>query len=154
MNNLVNLNGATLSESTILCVIDFSEASKEALKLAAQLAKTYESNLTVLYPYRLTQLNHNGEDLAQLKKSIDSDANQNFSRMTADLSLESDISFEFRPEVGFINDRIYAFAKKKKIGLVVMSKRVIQLNRDAFNELLTQTQVPLLILPQKEKNGS
>ena len=137
-------------DSTILCVIDFSEASREALLQSIRLAQLYNSKLTVLYPYRLTQVNHDRDDPSQLKKSIDSDALQSFSRMTSEILEKSGIAYEFRPEVGFINDRVYAFSKKNKIGMVVMSKRMVSANRDAFNELLSQIQVPLLILPQKE----
>ena len=38
---------------SILCAIDFSESSLNALKYAADLSARYNSHLTVLYPYRL-----------------------------------------------------------------------------------------------------
>jgi hypothetical protein len=150
MREIISLEKDSLMDSTILCVIDFSEHSKDALLQSIRLAEWYHCRLTVLYPYRLTQLKPDSDNISQLKKSIDADAVQSFTRMTSEILQKSGIPYEFRPEVGFINDRVYAFSKKHKIGMVVMSKRMTIVNRDAFNELLTQIQVPLLILPQND----
>ncbi len=145
--------GVPLSIDTnalILCIIDLTDASRDTLQTAIHQAEFYKAKLTVLYPYRLTQLGNSGDDVSQIRKSIDANASQSFSKISKELLKNSDVDLEFRSEVGFMNDRVHAFSKKNKIGLMVMSKKMALSNRDAFNDLLDQIQVPLLIVPQTE----
>jgi hypothetical protein len=137
------------TKAAILCAIDFSDGSREALKSAIYMAEQYKTPLTVLYPYRLNQVEKQA-DVSQLRKSIDQDASKNFSELTQKYLKDTGVICEFRPEVGFLHDRIYAFTKKNKTGLLVLSKRVVVNNKDGLNDMLDQLQIPLLIVPQNE----
>ncbi|MFZ6001676.1 MAG: universal stress protein [Bacteroidota bacterium] len=136
----------TFTQASILCAIDFSEGSREALKSAIYMADQYKTPLTVLYPYRLNQLEKQ-TDVSQLRKKMDLDAVKNFSELTDRYLKETGVACEFRAEVGFLQDRIQAFTKRNRIGLVVLSKKLVVNNKDGLLELLEQIQVPLLIVP-------
>ncbi|HEX8060325.1 MAG TPA: universal stress protein [Cyclobacteriaceae bacterium] len=139
--------------SAILCVIDFSEASKDALLAAVNIADETKSSLTVLYPYRLNQP-RNVTDVTQWKKSIDVDATNNFNRMVNNLfkdsTKESNVLWQFKPEVGFIGDRIEAYTKKHDVRLVVMSTQLSRSSNELFPEMLGKLKCPLLIVPEKK----
>jgi len=137
--------------SSILCVIDFSDASKDALLAAVNIASETKSNLTVLYPYRLNQP-RNVTDVTQWKKSIDVDATNNFNRMSINLFKDSNVLWEFKPEVGFMGDRVEAYTQKYNVGLVVMSTHLSRASNEVFLEMLDKLKCPLLIVP--EKNNS
>lgn len=141
------------TEAEVLCVIDFSESSKEALKSAIFLADQYKTPLTVLYPYRLTQVDING-DMSSTRRSMDQAANESFKKISESLLLNSAVHWQFRPEVGFFNDRIRAHSKKNKVGMLIVSKRLVTINRENFMELIDQLQVPLMIIPQTEQLNS
>lgn len=133
----------------ILCVIDFSETSKDALKTAFTLAGSTKSTLTVLYPYRLNQP-MNAPSLADWKKSIELDATNSFKRMTNNLLNESDITWDFKPEVGFVDDRIEAFTEKNNVRVVVMGAELARNSDGALIDMLDRLKYPLLIVPKNQ----
>ena len=135
--------------SSILVLTDFSEASKEALRWAGYLALHHHSNLRIIYPYRLTQLN--GQDnLLQVKKNIETEAKVSFRKKADGVFNEHQPPYEFKAEVGFINDRVYSYTKTNEILMVVISKRMANTNREALNELLDHLRTPLLVVPSNE----
>lgn len=139
--------------ASILCVIDFSEASKDALQAAINVAGSTKSRLTILYPYRLNQP-RNVSNIADWKRSIDADATSNFTRMTSSILKESDVLWEFKPEVGFIDDRVEAFTGKHNVGLVVISAELTRASSEVFQDMLEKLKCPLLIVPDKRKQES
>ncbi|HZY83167.1 MAG TPA: universal stress protein [Cyclobacteriaceae bacterium] len=149
-NNVTVMNTAG---SSILCVIDFTEASKNALGKALNIAESFKLKLTVLYPYRLNQP-LNIPDVAQWKGSIERDASENFKRMTTTLFKESHMSWEFKPEVGFLDDRIQIFTEKHNVTLVVMSSDLAYKSDGAFVDMLAKLKTPLLIVPAGQTTES
>jgi len=136
------------SQSTILCIVDFTDQAKHALQAAIDIATSSKSRLTILYPYRLNQPRH-VTDLSQWRKSIDTDATNNFSRMSEGLLKDADIRWEFKPEVGFLDDRVEAFMQKNEVDLVVMSNTLAFNNRETFFDMLDSINCTLLIVPKK-----
>lgn len=135
--------------SCILCVIDFSETSKDALKTAVTIADSTKSNLTILYPYRLNQPK-NVPSMSEWKKSIEADACNSFTRMTNTLLKESGLVWEFKPEVGFVDDRIEAFTEKNDVGIVVIGAELARTSDGALIEMLDKLNCPLLIVPKNQ----
>lgn len=131
----------------ILCLIDFSEASGQALKWAANEAQKLDTHLTVLYPYRLTHLNGK-DDLIQLRRGIDTEAVVNFEKIAKETLNGTVVDYEFKPEVGFMNDRIYAHSHKKEFAMLVISKRMAVTNKESMMELIELIKFPLVIVPQ------
>lgn len=131
----------------ILCLIDFSEASRQTLKWAADEAHKQDAQLTVLYPYRLTEL-QGKHDVIKLRQGMDTEAISNFDKIAKETFHNPAVKYEFRPEVGFINDRIYAHSHKKTFAMLVISKRMAVNNKENMMELINLIKFPLVIVPQ------
>ena len=138
-----------LTGASILCVIDFKEGTTDALHAAFNIAGSTNSPLTVLYPYRLNQP-RSMADMGQWKKSIDLDASNNFARMSRSLLDQSNITCDFKPEVGFINDRIDAFSQRNNMGMIIISKQLAESSNEHFFDMLGRIGCPVLIVPGKQ----
>jgi nucleotide-binding universal stress UspA family protein len=130
--------------NAILCTIDFSEPSKEVLKYAVNLAKQFNSHITILYTYRL--LNSNGE-LVEIKRKIEEQAKQSFAVLENDVLKGSGVSYDFKIEVGFVSNRVREYAKKNGVSFLVMGKKMNGSSKESFDELAENIQVPLVIVP-------
>ena len=62
-----------MNKKTILCAIDFSESSIQALKWTMQMAQLAQAQVTVLFCYRLIAAEDDAGTL-YLKKKIENDA--------------------------------------------------------------------------------
>lgn len=132
--------------ASILCVIDFSASSRKALQWAVSNARTHKSHLTVLYPYRLTRAQY-GESAIAMRKKIEDEAQKNFGILEQDLLLDKKISYDFKTEVGFIADRVEEFTKNHPINFLVIDKNIRATNKESFDDLVENMQVPLVIIP-------
>lgn len=128
----------------ILCPIDFSESSIEALKCSIRLAKKMKSKLTILYTYRLFK--QNGEALAQ-RRRIEEDAAKKFEALEQELLKTSGLSYQFSTEIGFVEGRIGEHARSSKISFLVMADEMRKKISDSFDQLVSQIHVPLVIVP-------
>lgn len=129
----------------ILCTIDFTESSNDALRMAVSLAGLLKTHLTILYTYRLTGL-HNGEAIT-LKKNIEENAYRNFASLENELLRCSGIPYDFKVEVGFISNRVKTYSKRNGVSFLVMGNKVNANNKESFDELAAELQVPLVIVP-------
>lgn len=136
---------------TVLLMIDFSESSEEALRWAEHLANSHNANLKILYPYRLNQLKGKN-DLGQLRKDIEMEAQYDFTKMVKKI-FTNRIHYDFEAEVGFINDRIYSFTCKNNVLVVVISKNMVNTNKETLNDLFNNLGTPLLIVPTTEESN-
>jgi hypothetical protein len=59
----------------------------------------------------------------------------------------SGISYDFKVEVGFVDDRIEEHMKINKISFLVMAKNMSVRNRESFDELVENLRAPLVIVP-------
>jgi hypothetical protein len=128
----------------ILCPIDFSESSIEALKCSIRLAKKMKSKLTILYTYRLFK--QNGEVMAE-RRRIEEEAAKRFNALEEELLKNSGLSYQFSTEIGFVEGRIGEHARSTKISFLVMADEMRKKIHDSFDELVSQTHVPLVIVP-------
>lgn len=129
----------------ILCSIDFSESSKDALRWAVSLAKLLKTNLTVLYTYRLLN-SSNGEEV-QLKKRIEEDAVKRFAEIEKEILMDEGIRYSFKVEVGFVSNRVKDYDRKHGISFLVMGNKMNSFSKESFDELAGSLQVPLVIVP-------
>lgn len=131
--------------NNILCVIDFSEGSRQALHWAASLASEYGAKLTILYSYRLNR--QLGDNVFEWKKKREADIVSKFQVYESDILKDTAVNYEFKMEVGFVTDRVEEFTRKNQVSLLVIDKSVCVLNRDALDELLEQMTIPVMITP-------
>jgi len=136
---------------SILAVIDFSESSKEVLKWAVCMAEKLSVHLTILHPYRLNQLDKK-EDVVSIKKKIEFDATKNFELVAHELFDNQKVSFDFRAEVGFIQDRIEDYARRNNILLFIIGFNLIDGNEEILKEIENEIKIPLMVVPQPKNN--
>lgn len=129
----------------IVCTIDFSESSKDALKWAVSLAIQHKTHLTVLYTYRLSN-SRNGE-VMDLRKKIEENAALNFSILEDEIIKGKGVSYDFKAEVGFVSSRIADYVRKEGVSFLVMGREMNSSNRESFDELAENIQVPFVIVP-------
>ena len=129
----------------VLCLIDFSASSENALRTAIQLAVKNAARITILYPYRLTTAVKK-ENLVKLKRDIDQEALRNFEKISHLLD-GTNIDFDFRSEVGFLSDRIQEHLRLGNIKLIVLNKGLVDSSFEALAELVPHLQVPLILVP-------
>jgi hypothetical protein len=131
-------------KSPILCVIDVNDHPDQALRIAVKAAEANHVSLTVLYPYRLTGVS---ADLAS-KSAFDVEATESIKLLASPFLKDTIVNCEFLAEVGFMKDRVYAFLRKNRPGLVIFSKGTANRHREGLNELLDVLEVPFMIVPQ------
>ena len=139
------------NSGSILCVIDFSDASRDALQYAIDMAASLDTRVCALYPYRLTNLAPQ-DDVARAKSSLDLGASQDFIKLRNSLPTTPAVAVEFRSEVGFINDRVYAYLKLNP-QVVIVSASLADTNVEAMHDMYDTLLVPLLVVPG-DKNKS
>jgi hypothetical protein len=134
------------SEKTqsILCVIDFSEPSMRTMKWTAQMAMKLDVHLTIIHPYRLNQVKRK-EDMVLTKRTIDTEAAQNFEAIASGLFKNKTLSYDFHAEVGFIQDRMQEYSRKNDLLFISIGKKLVD-SSDHLWELLNQIEVPLVIV--------
>jgi hypothetical protein len=129
----------------IVCSIDFSESSKDALKWAVSLAIQHKTHLTILFTYRL--LNSRNGEVLELRKKTEENAIRNFSVLEDEIVRGRGVSYDFKIEVGFVSSRVADYVKKAGVSFLVMGKQMNSTNRESFDELAESIQVPLVIVP-------
>jgi hypothetical protein len=128
-----------------LCTIDFSNASRQALLWAIDMAEELNMHLTILYTYRL--IHSPDSNVVQMKSKLEEEASQKFSQLEKDLLLGRKLSYDFRTEVGFMADRVENHARLNPISFLVMDKNMSTSN-ETFEELFEHVHVPLVIVPE------
>lgn len=88
----------------ILCLIDFSDCSRDTLAWAVSLAKLMKKRLTILYTYRL--LDARDRDLLEMKKQIQEVARKQFIKLEEDVLKASGVKYDFVIEIGFAIQRV------------------------------------------------
>jgi nucleotide-binding universal stress UspA family protein len=134
--------------SSILCVIDFSDASLQAIQWSIPEAGRNSLHISILYTYRLDQLRKR-DNVVQSKKAMDTEAVEKFERLGGAMLRDGHVSFDFHSEVGFIRDRIMEHIRKNNVVLLVMGRKVA--GSESFQELITEIDVPVVIVPPKKR---
>lgn len=130
---------------TILCITNFNDSSKTAIRWAAALAVRMNARLTVLYVYRL--INPDTEEPLAAKQKIEAEASTKFAQLEKELLTPSALDYDFRSEVGFVPNRVEAFAKQHNVTFLVLDKKFNEHNKEVLEELIQRVTIPLVILP-------
>ena len=131
--------------NVILCTVDFSEGSKDALTYAVRLSKKFKSHITVLYTYRL--LTTLDEDPLDIRTRVEQKAQREYALLEKEVLAGSRVPHDFKIEVGFVSNRVKEFAKANIIVFLVMSNRMNASSKESFDELADKVHVPLVIVP-------
>jgi nucleotide-binding universal stress UspA family protein len=129
----------------ILCAIDFSDSSKAALRWSIDIARELNHHLTVLYTYRLLRPYHG--EVIDMKRKIEDEALKHFADLEKELLIDQGVSYDFKTEVGFVADRAKDHIKNSGVKLLVVGQKMSSSNKQSFDELVADLQMPLVIVP-------
>jgi hypothetical protein len=136
----------------ILCVIDLTESSVAVLNVAAKVASAYQSNLTVLYPYRLVDYGYTG-DLIKLRQNLELEAHEKFSLIKKRVEGMDHLSFEFQPEIGFTSDRINSYINKNSPDMIIIGQvqanMIDEVNGITLQNLIKNLKLPFMLVPME-----
>lgn len=136
---------------SFLCALDFTDASDQVLKVASELALQCQAQLTILFPYRLIQTEPSDEATI-LKGKIEANARNKFSTLENEYNLPGSLHYTFKPEIGFLSDRIEVHSRKNLVHMVILSQEQALSMHDQKGETLQQflgeLKIPYLIVPK------
>lgn len=78
---------------------------------------------------------------------MEQDALKNFECLEKELLADKGIVYDFKIEVGFIDDRIEKHVKMNELSFLVMDKGMSLRNKESFDDLLKQLPIPIVIVP-------
>lgn len=142
--NKTTTAGIDIPGKAILCLIDFSEASRKALQWATEMAELSQAHLTILYSYRLLQAK---AEALQNKKQKEVEALKKFLQWETEVLNNKQIRYDFRTEVGFMDDRVEAYVSKNPVSMLVIPKGIIPENNETVRQIFDKLSVPLVIVP-------
>jgi hypothetical protein len=130
----------------ILCPIDFSESSIEALKFAIDMANKEGRSVTVLYSYRLIQPDHE-EEILKFRNRVELRARERFCMLEPFFHNGTMTDHEFLIEIGFFADCILRQVRNNSIDKIVMDNNmrrlITEIPQDSF---LGSLPVPIIIV--------
>jgi nucleotide-binding universal stress UspA family protein len=136
----------------ILCAIDFSESSVQALKWANKIAKGANATLAVLYSYRLLQTGKLN-DIVSFRRKTEEESKKKFAEIEK-LVFSPDVHTTFITEIGFYSDTIENFIRKNPMTVVVLSESMAYSVYDhkgqSLVHFLKSLRVPLVIVPDRD----
>ncbi|UII30467.1 universal stress protein [Fulvivirga ulvae] len=140
---------------SIICPVDFSESSANALSFALDIAQSNQSELVVLYTYRLISGNDDKAHINKvtLKKEQEEIANKRIEELKERFPEFAKIKHSFLTEVGFISDRLTMAIEKYNVDLVVLTENIKHRFKERWEvndeNALNQFDCPVLLIPSK-----
>lgn len=110
----------------ILYPTDFSASSNRALSCALDRAQSRQSELIILYTYRLisnTESPENSNGIS-IKKEKEDMAFKKFEKLRKDYPGFSKINYQFVTEVGFAHERISSAIKRFGVDLLIVPESI------------------------------
>lgn len=83
----------------------------------------------------------------EMRKRIEDEARLQFNLLENDLIAGAAISYEFKTEVGFLANRVTEHSKNHPVTFLVVSKDLRTSHKESFDELVDNTQIPVVIIP-------
>lgn len=147
------LDKSGMKEKDILCVVDFSMSSLNAMAFAFEMAGRTKGNVIVLFCYRLMAALHD-EETASRKRKIEEEALMKFKEFEKEHLAGKRLSYKFVMESGFPHYRIEMFLEKNPARLLVLGSSVAQ-NFDeyksvGFEKFAKSSKIPVVLVPYNE----
>jgi hypothetical protein len=135
----------------VLCALDFSESSPWVIRSAIEVALRHRTNLIVLFSYRLVQPFEG--TIGEYRKNVESKARASFEELINKVSVQENVKYEFRSEIGFLSDRIEAYVEKNDVGVIVIGHEMANAMNDhkrmSLQQFINNIKVPILIIPEE-----
>ncbi len=150
----------------ILCPVDFSDTSLNAIEFAARIADKYKASLTLLHVFTeddfAKSLDEKDKDLLTYKELLER-AKKKLKTLSDTIIKSKDFSnpvqCDNRLEMGILDEIIVAFAREEKIGLIVIGTTGIsQINLTYIGsntrKIIEESEIPVLSIPQQATYNS
>lgn len=145
----------TAMKQSILCAIDFSESSIQALGWAIQEAIRVNAQLVVLYSYRLIYAG-NISDIYAFKEKTEEEARKKFQQIELQLKGDKILSTSFITEIGFFSDNIENYVRKNSVSMIVLGKTMADTIYEhkglPLQDFMATVLLPLSIVPATSVN--
>jgi hypothetical protein len=82
-----------------------------------------------------------------MRKKIEDEAQLQFDELENDLIAGTQISYEFKTEVGFLANRVTEHSKNHPINFLVVNRDLRTSHKESFDDLVDNTQIPVVIIP-------
>ncbi len=146
--------------SNILVPVDFSDCSKNALKIAIQIAKTCGAKIHMVNAIHIhaPQPDITGGGLIHtLVSDYESQIQESFDSLETDMIDLKDVPHESDRFISYLIDAIFSETKKKDIDLIVMGTRAEHSNIEKFlgshtTDVIRSAEVPVLVIPESTKS--
>ncbi len=146
---------AHMAKETILCAVDFSETSIQAIRWAITEAQSRKTHVTFLFCYRLIAAGDEVESLS-MKKDMESRALAQFREIERKFINSSKVPYQFIMEVGFFPSRIEMFIRKSTVSLLIIGSSIIENFNEyknlTFDQFLLTSKIPVVVVPDTERS--
>ncbi len=140
----------------ILVPVDFSDCSKNALRIAIDIAKRSGAKIHMLNAIHIHSTHPDvsgGGLISALISDYESQVKKSFEDLESDLIELNDVPHEADRFISFFVDAIYSETKNKNIDLVVMGTREAHSNIEQFlgsnsTDVIRNSEVPVLVIPE------
>lgn len=137
--------------SSILCVIDLTDATLPVMEVAAKMARSSGAILSVLFPFRLIEDGYQGK-ITSLRSSLEKKAAEKFQAFRSRVGAMDQLDYQFRPEVGFVGDSIQSSVIENKPEMIVIGQHMastVETNGMSLYELIKNSRLPFVIVPEE-----
>jgi nucleotide-binding universal stress UspA family protein len=146
---------ANMAMETILCAVDFSETSIQAIRWAITEAQSRKTHVTFLFCYRLIAAGDEVESL-NMKKDMEAKALAQFGEIERKFINSSKVPYQFIMEVGFFPSRIEMFIRKSPVSLLIIGSSIIENFNEyknlTFDQFLLTSKIPVVVVPDTERS--
>ena len=78
---------------------------------------------------------------------MEADAARNFSIVEKEMLKGKGIKYEFKSEIGFVDDRIAEHVKNNEVSFLVMDRGLSARSKESLEDFIGNLQIPLVIVP-------
>ncbi|XOV92397.1 MAG: universal stress protein [Bacteroidota bacterium] len=143
----------------ILVPVDFSDCSKNALRIAIDIAKKSNAKIHMVNAIHIhsTHPDVSGGGLVHtLIADYESQVQESFESLQSDLIELKDVPHESDRFISYLVDAIFSETKKKDIDLIIMGTRSEHSNIEQFlgsntTDVIRNSEIPVLVIPESTK---
>lgn len=143
----------------ILVPIDFSECSKNALRIAIELAKKFDAKIHMV---NAVHINHphpdfiGGSLIDSIMIDYENQVQDSFKELESEVIELKDVPHEADRFISYLTDAIYTESEQKKIDLIVMGTRgehdkIEHLIGTRSTDIIETSKVPVIVIPEQVK---
>ncbi len=139
-----------MKRKDILCAVDFSPSSLQAMRWAFEQAGEMKASVVVLFCYRLVAA-MDDEETFERKRRIEHEALRKFKEFERKYLTDQPVSYQFLMEAGYPHFRIEIFLQQNPVALLVVGSTVVphfdEYGASGFDKFIRNLKVPLAVIP-------